>query len=358
MKTAFKNSIGMFDAGKGVFVLAMLIGHSMQDYTQYWDADMSRTGIMLVGYFLYKFFSHCAIPMFCMICGYGYRKKSMAKCVRGQLRYVWKPYVLVALSVTLGAVLKKLVIHGSVLEALRYQGLPYLLCICPAGDYWGLTMDSIGPLWFVVMFVLSGILLNLVLQLPKRWQQLVLAAVFSVVGVSLRNVMLPFCLQQSLICTLFMYIGWLMKKTKYLERDIPWYLLSGAVLLVAAASVFGDVEVSYNVWKNGMVDVLAAIPGGVLLLFVMLSLNRFTGKTMGWVRWLGGQVMYFCCVHTVFYTVIPWEKVAGYFAQSPLVGFLVTLFVYAVTGIGGCIVIQWIQNYKRQNRKAVKEQTT
>lgn len=341
------NSIGMFDAAKGLFVLMMILGHSTEYVNQYWDPNMERTALMMAGYWLSRVCGYGAISMFFIMCGYGFRMRSMAKAAEGQVKYLWKPYVIMALSVAVLAAAKKLVTHGDVLEGLTFQALPYLLGICPAGDYFGLTMDSVGPVWFVVTFVFAGILLNAVLQEERTWAQWMLAGMLASVGVCLKDYRLPFCFQQSLVCTLFMYVGWTMKKRKFLEMEIPKYFIALTLAFLCFAAYFGEVEVSQNRWNNGLVDVFAAIPGGVLLTKLSLELNCFRGKFMQFIRWLGRQALMFCCIHSVFYSIIPWEKVVDYFGGNAKPQAALALAVYALTGIGGCWLVEKIQRREK-----------
>lgn len=347
MKKRSFNSIGMFDAAKGLFVLIMLFGHSTEFITQYWNPDMQQTTVRMINYFSFRVFSYGLISMFFIMCGYGFRKKSMLKAAQGQVKYIWKPYVIMALSVAVIAVLKKVLTHANVLEGLTYQALPYLFGICPEGNYFGLEMDSVGPVWFVVSFVFSGIFLNAVLQEERTWVQWMLVGMLAAVGVCLKDYAIPFCFQQSMICTLFMYVGWTMKKQKFFEMEIPKYFIVLTVAFLAFAACYGEVEVSHNRWKNGLTDIFASIPGGVIMVKLSLELNRFQGKFMQFCRWLGRQVLMFCCIHSVFYSVIPWAKVIDFLDGNTGLAALIAFIVYAVTGIGGCWLVEMIQKRQR-----------
>lgn len=343
------NSLGMFDAIKGMFVVFMLFGHSFENVTVFWDAEVGRSGLTLLSYGLYKIFSCCMIPMFFMICGYGFRKTSMKKAIAGQVKFVWKPYLILALTVTVISIAKKVITGGDVWEGICFQGLPYLMGVCPAGIYFGMDMDSIGPVWFVVTFVLSGILLNAILQEEKKWMQLLLTIMAAAVGVTLREYRIPFCVQQSLICTLYMYVGWQMKKSKFLNNQMPKYFWILACAYICFSAYFGEIEVSANRWKNGLADVLAGVLGGGALLVLMLRLNRFNGIVMRSIRWLGQQVMNFCIIHSAFYVTIPWEKVAEKCGGSTKIAAILALILYATTGVGGCWLLETIQR-KRAGR--------
>lgn len=350
-----KNTMGMFDLLKGLFIILTIFSHSSADFLHPWDVGDKGPWELLYSYVPYKLATYTMIPMFCIICGFWVRKKSMGECIKGQFRFLWKPYLLTALAISAGIVVKKLVIHGNIWEGLRYQALPYLLGACPGGNYFGIGMDSVGPIWFIVMYVFSGILLNAVLQEERVWGQVLSVAAMAAVGITLKEYRIPFCFQQSLICTLYMYIGYMMKKVKFLEKEIPayWWVIGVAFLLFLAP--FGDVDVSQNVWKNGLADVLGGVFGGVMLLVLVLPLNRLRGPISMGIRWLGRQVMPLCCIHTVFYTLLPRQMVAEYFGDRAALGILLVFLFFSVTAVGGCWLILLGKRRKSIKRKITEE---
>ena len=281
----------MFDMVKGLFIVVMMLGHTLTDYYPPWVIRNDGTWIGLAYDMLDRLLCCGMIPMFCIICGYGFRQKPMGKCLRGQIRFLWKPYVWMTLAITAGIAAEKLLLHGSIGEGLRYQVLPYLLGTCPQGRYFGMELGSVGPVWFLIVYVLAGVLLNALLHEQHLWGQVLLAAVLAAAGVALKDIRIPFCFQQSLICTLYMYIGWLMKKKKLLQTSIPlrWWVIGGAAVLFSVC--FGEIEVSQNVWGGGLTDVLAGVFGGVMLLMVLLPLNERRGRAASALRWAGRRIM-------------------------------------------------------------------
>lgn len=343
----FSNSIGMFDAAKGLFILAMIIGHAQEPFVRFWDTDMQRSGLQLLSYIVYRPVSYLPIPALFMMCGYGFRKRKMNGIVKSQVRYIWKPYVVMAGAVCLGTVVLHCVGRGSQ-QGLLYSILPYLLGSCPRGVYFGVYMDSVGPVWFIVTYVVAGILLNLVLQTEEQWGQWLLVFMMACAGVLLKDVRLPWCFQQALICTLFMYIGWLIKKEKFLTAKIPRYILLLCMVFLLAVSAIGEVDVSQNTWGKGMADVITSAVGGVGLLALAVRVNRFSGKWIEWICSLGRRMMQFCCVHTVFYSLIPRDALPDLFAWHRQLGIYCSIVFYTFTGIGGCWLIDKLKHLKRK----------
>ena len=92
----------MFDMVKGLFIVVMMLGHTLTDYYPPWVIRNDGTWIGLAYDMLYRLLCCGMIPMFCIICGYGFRQKPMGKCLRGQVRFLWKPYVWMTLAITAG----------------------------------------------------------------------------------------------------------------------------------------------------------------------------------------------------------------------------------------------------------------
>lgn len=344
------NSVGMFDAIKGIFVLGMVLRHSIWRYENLVYTLSLNSRLFQIIHFLIRIGAYGVIPMLFMICGYGHRKTTMKKAIVRQVKFVWKPYLILVLTVILTAIVKKLLTHGDVWEGICYQGLPFLVGAAPGGTYFGVEIAFVGSAWFIITFVLSGILLNLILQEEETWMQLLLVSMSAAVSVTLSRYRIPFCILQSLVSTFYMYIGWQMKNSKFLGKRIPKYYWILALVFIVFSACYGEMDVSGNNWKNGLADVLAgAVCGGVFLL-LMLRLNRFNGIVMRFIRWLGRQIMFFCLIHSAFTVLTPWVKIVEKCRGSMMAESILALSIYLVTGIGGCWLLEKIQR-KRADRK-------
>lgn len=333
------NSIGLFNLPKGILMLMIIVGHSINRYIHPWDTG-NPAGVPIVIFMLINLFTYGFIPMFFIICGYNARGSSMKKCVRQQIKFCLKPYALVAAAVCIAAVAKKILLHDSILAGLRFYVLPYFLFYCP-GDRprLGVNMASIGPVWFFAVFAFSSILLNAVLLEKRTWAQITIIAVLGIIGIELRDVTLPFCFQQTLICTGYMYLGWLIKKHKFFQAEIPGYIAVIAVCLTVFWGLTGRIEVSYNVWNRGTSDLIVSYVAGLVFLPLVLSLNRFNGRCADFLSWAGRNSLYICCLHTVPYAVFPWEKLAQKMPNL-FVGFGLDFIVNLVFALGGSWMIE------------------
>lgn len=343
------NTLGMFDFVKGIFLLLIIIGHSTTDYFHYWEYDFqTNIPVALLGS-VFSVFVYGLVPMFFMICGYGFRKTSIKKGVKNQFKYFWKPYMIVIFITGVAVIAKKLIIPGDVLEGLRYQVLPYLFVFCPGErKLWGLYMDSVGPIWFFWVFAMAGILLNIVLQEKQFWIQCMLIGVLGCLGVEMRDITLPYCIQQIMVCCGYMYIGWLMKKLRFFEREYPvWLAVLTMLFCVLHILNGGGIEISQNEYTKGAGEVIVSYVVGILFMHKTSKLNYSDGPIIDKISWLGKNALYICCIHTVAYTVVPWERLAELLSNVKLIGILAEFFIHLIIAVGGCFFILECQKAKR-----------
>lgn len=272
----------------------------------------------------------------------------MKTCLKNQMNYFLKPYLYVILAVAGATLVKKIITNGSVLEGLRFQVLPYLLGFCPGErEFLGIYMDSIGPIWFFLVFTLASILLNAVMQEKELYIQCTIIAMLGIAGVFLKSIILPYCIIQTMICSGYMFCGMLMKKYKFLEKQLPGYFILGAIAFCLWIGTYGNVEISQNVWELGTSDLIVSYIAGLVLFKGFMKLNCIQGAISEKVRWMGRHALWICCIHTVFYTVVPWDKIAVHLADKKLLGFLIEFVLQMGLTIGIChLILLTIQRRK------------
>ena len=80
------NSIGMFDMLKGAGMLAIVLGHTAELYPLQLEGGLSLTAF--VG-FIYR---ETLMAAFFIASGYGFRKRSISKCIHQQLKACSSPF--------------------------------------------------------------------------------------------------------------------------------------------------------------------------------------------------------------------------------------------------------------------------
>lgn len=261
--------------------------------------------------------------MLFMICGYGIRKQTMKKSVKNQLKLFLPPYVCVIMLVTVGVLMKQLLLGGSLVQRLFYQVLPFILCFHPGHRFFRGVMEQIGPVWCFVTYTTGSVYVNWILQKKDAWMQLLVLAAGIAAALLTTELPLPFCVQQTALCSGFLYLGMQHKKKRIGKQKLPVsFLLFVYVLCSISTSWGGYIEFGSNAFNLGGVDVLLACLAGIVLLHLYPRLNVIQGMAADGIRWIGQHMMWFCCFHTVTYVSIPWNRIADWFGERRLAGIL------------------------------------
>ena len=335
------NYIGMFDLTKGIFMIEIILLHCVNDYfnTLFYDGgDNIAVKLLLSPLAVLKYGS---VPMLFMICGYGIRRQSVKKSIKNNLRLFFIPYLCVIIAVTICVVLKWCIAGGSLRVRMICQVLPFFLGYHPGGDPLSGSLMEIGPLWFFFTYIFAGIYLNMVLQEKQTWVQMLILATGTAAALVFSRVMVPFCLQQIAICAGFMFVGMQLKRGKIVQQKlsvIPLYLV---YLLCAVSIAFGGcAEIGNNIYVFGGTELITAYLAGVVLLWLHQRLNVLQGALADGLRWVGRHMMWFCCVHTVSDLMVPWGRLAEYFSDMPMVGFLIEAVFSLVYAFAACLLLE------------------
>lgn len=347
---------GMFDLPKGVFMLYVLFYHSFYLFFPMGELLSSHDLVRrLVGVSM-EMAGRGLIPLLFLCCGYSWRKRKMTKAVKGQMSSLIVPYAVTGAAVTIATILCGILWNESDIKKILPIVLPFVLGFCPGASIMGIYIGSVGALWCVVTFFFGGILLNLILQEKETWIQLSAVLLLACAGLLLSRQTMVFCFQQVLICTGYMYIGWLIKTTNFLAYEIRLHTIVLLALSGVGMGLFGCFDMSQLYFKNGMVDLISGLLVGLSLLVILLRLNVLEGKPFSFLRWMGRESFLICCVHS-FWMCIPSTYV--FFLMAPIWNSALpnavktaALFVfYSVTGVGGAYVCKKLKLISRRRIK-------
>ena len=329
------SSLGMFDLLKGIGMLAIVFAHTAELYPLGTD-DVTPFAFALFAY------REALMAAFFIASGYGFRKRSIHKCIEQQLKTLLKPYVYTALATT---VLHAFIHHAAfgswdaaISESAKVLG-GFLLGLPHTATYFGQQFFSCGPMWYLVALMLAWVLLDVLLEIfPERY------ITPAVVGVTLLGwgVTLvweaPFCIAQGMVSLPYLYIGYLAKKNRWLDKPLPrrtLYILLGGTALTAVGALLAQSTdcISMGEWTLGPLSILLDAATGFLFIRLFMRLNRFTGPIAQGLQAIGRNSLNIFCIHTVELIAIPWYLFAAHFTDHPLRGMLLQN-VIAFTSIG------------------------
>ena len=316
------SSLGMFDLLKGIGMLAIVFAHT---------AELYPLGTNDVTPFAFALFAYreALMAAFFIASGYGFRKRSIHKCIEQQLKTLLKPYVYTALATT---VLHAFIHHAAfgswdaaISESAKVLG-GFLLGLPHTATYFGHQFFSCGPMWYLVALMLAWVLLDVLLEIfPERY------ITPAVVGVTLLGwgVTLvweaPFCIAQGMVSLPYLYIGYLAKKNRWLDKPLPrrtLYILLGGTALTAVGALLAQSTdcISMGEWTLGPLSILLDAATGFLFIRLFMRLNRFTGPIAQGLQAIGRNSLNIFCIHTVELIAIPWYLFAAKYADRPVLG--------------------------------------
>lgn len=359
--TRTTSSLGMFDLLKGVGMLTIVFAHTAESYSM-------GTTTALTPFTFYLFaYRESLMAAFYIASGYGFRKRSIGKCVSQQLQMLLKPYLITGLATTVLHFLCHYAAFGS-LESAFYEtrkvfggfalGLPH------TAEYFGQTFFSCGPMWYLLALMIGWILLDIILNIfPEPYIPWVVLGTMTLGwGITLAwNA--PFCIAQGMVVVPYLYLGFLAKKHKLFEKPFSRRLkrsLWAAFVLVGVIVVLTQRTdcVSLGEWTIGPFSILLDSAVGLGLLAAFLKAQRkFDNVFTRAVQSIGRRSLYIFCVHTVELTAIPWYLMADKFVDMQTVGLVVQFAVSLGSVLLVCELLSrrrdWkIQRVAQQRRRA------
>ena len=150
---------------------------------------------------------------------------------------------------------------------------------------------------------------------------------------------LPFSLSQGAVIVPYLYIGYLAKKNRWLDKPLPrrtLYILLGGTALTAVGALLAQSTdcISMGEWTLGPLSILLDAATGFLFIRLFMRLNRFTGPIAQGLQAIGRNSLNIFCIHTVELIAIPWYLFAAHFTDHPLRGMLLqNVIAFASIGL-------------------------
>ena len=105
--------------------------------------------------------------------GYGFRKRSIGKCIDQQFKTLLKPYIYTGIATTVFHFIIHYSLFGSLHNATyeTYKVLGgFALGLPHTATYFGQLFFSCGPMWYLLSLMIAWILLDLILNIfPEQY---------------------------------------------------------------------------------------------------------------------------------------------------------------------------------------------
>lgn len=317
------NSLGMFDLLKGIGMLTIVFAHTGELY------PMGSGSINLLTFCMFAY-RESLMAAFYIASGYGFRKRSIGKCIDQQVTTLLKPYIYTGIATTVFHFLIHYLCYGSLHNATYETGKVlggFALGLPHTAEYFGQTFFSCGPMWYLLSLMIAWILLDLILNIfPEAYTN------WAVLGTMLLGWGIcitweaPFCIGQGMVTVPTLYVGYLAKKHKIFDKPLSRRLKNTLIGCAAAVAVLVLLTqstdcVSMAQWNFGPVSILLDAGAGLGILSMVLWFQRRVDNfvTRG-IQAIGRRSLYIFCIHTVELTAIPWYLMPPKFAAHPVLG--------------------------------------
>lgn len=317
------NSLGMFDLLKGIGMLTIVFAHTGELY------PMGSGSINLLTFFMFAY-RESLMAAFYIASGYGFRKRSIGKCIDQQVTTLLKPYIYTGIATTVFHFLIHYLCYGSLHNATYETGKVlggFALGLPHTAEYFGQTFFSCGPMWYLLSLMIAWVLLDLILNIfPEAYTN------WAVLGTMLLGWGIcitweaPFCVGQGMVTVPTLYVGYLAKKHKIFDKPLSRRLKNTLLGCAAAVAVLVLLTqstdcVSMAQWNFGPVSILLDAGAGLGILSMVLWFQRRVDNfvTRG-IQAIGRRSLYIFCIHTVELTAIPWYLMPQKFAAHPVLG--------------------------------------
>ena len=114
------------------------------------------------------------------------------------------------------------------------------------------------------------------------------------------------------------------------------------------------VDKAYNIYKNGLLDIIGFGCAGVLLVVLCVYAGRFEWKLLNPFKEIGIYTYWIMCIHSVELICFPWDKIVKSMPDYPAVAFAIELGLKFILIAGICIVLKKITLYRYRKMRLRK----
>ncbi len=285
--TNSRDRILWVDKAKGLAMILVIIGHV-------------SGGLMKTINFQFVYGIH--LPMFFLLTGYTFRKHELTSdYINTKFARLIKPYFYTCAAVLGMDILNKFVLEKDfsvqTVTSIIYQDL--LRSFFASGtitNFGSISIGSrIGAIWFLPALFFSILIFELLLNLIGDIHKTGFISVgLALLGmITARFIWFPFSIQSSMLAVFFIWLGYVIRKQKYLEK-LKWYHYVFAQCFFLFGIYRGVCSISFA--QSYMADILLSVPtslAGCLLIYLITE----HGLKFDLLSRIGKNSLYVLCTH-------------------------------------------------------------
>lgn len=356
--------LGSFDLVKGFAIILIIVSHMTSHYD---TAVLFSDNVFLKasGFLLYLIGAGIN-PVFFIISGYSFKGKPVKNYVKKNFSDFIKPYFYVMVAVAILYPIVHGIEYGFGLGTFK-QSARWVLAFLfglhdPAAKQkviFGVEVRACWVAWFLLTMFHANNIFNLILKLKNTVVQFLLAVFSVVLGYALSLVDFTyFCLPQGFIAVGYCYAGYALKRMRFFEKKRIVQIGICLILFVITLweNLYGDFNLAYNRYKNGLLEILGTCCAGALLLILSLYAGQYEWRALDWIKEIGIYTRWILCIHSVELICLPWDKIVKSMPEHPRRAFVIEMLIKILIYVVGCTVLKRLSHskYKRKRMKTGK----
>ena len=254
------------------------------------------------------------MPLFIIVSGMMYKEKSYDKAIKNVFFKLILPYVIGVFIVdlihycssqSLWSIVKNWA--EEIFYSLKgYYGYNGRINYPP-------NVNEIGALWFFPFLAITRILFRFLKKGSKGNE---LKLVFSVSLISfigyllgIHKFFLPFTFDIALFGIIFYYIGYILSKTKSLDKILSDKKLLVIIFLIWILGIkFNKTDLAGRIYSNGIFLILSATCGTIIILKISQIIEKYIKHLGKILAWYGKNSMYILLLHYAETLLVPYAR--------------------------------------------------
>ena len=255
------------DIARGIAIILMIVGHVVQN----------------------TFFRHIIfsfhMPLFIIVSGYFYKDRPLKKEIKNVLLKLIIPTTVIVFLVTFADNLYHMNYYNSLFNSLK----SIVVCWSHQSKIIYHFNDT-GVLWFIYLLCIMRLLFSILKRIIKEndFMIFIVALLISYIGYTLgqNGYWLPWSFDVTCATFIFYFIGYLLKKYKYMDLLLSNYYILFVLAIIWIIGINNDsIEIAVRHYPGGLWSFFIAISGTIIVLkiseFISKRLNCFA-KILSW----------------------------------------------------------------------------
>lgn len=299
----------IYDIMKGVAMLLVMWGH------------ISKFGFN----FIYSFH----MPVFFILSGLFFKKKSTKELFRIDFRRLIIPYIITCLLIMIPKLLsfKGMVVY--ILTAIWGSGSSLHTA------HFLSHMPNVGAIWFLLALFLGRFAFNIINRLNNDRDIIIVISILFIVSTIIGRyiIVMPFSILPGLCSLPFIYYGYYLK-----QHDINKYILLILVFVWIFCIVCSHMNIARCYFRYFFVDVLGGIGGFIVLMKASAFIKRID-IVAGILSFIGRNSIIFLCFHLILNIYLHLS---------------INNFFYFILQVIVCSIIVWLLSLSERTKELFK----